>query len=223
MNFIYPTSSLRIISVPWNNIADSSKIKWTSQVSQRSVANGLYGFPYKVIASTSYSPVKSNVIKLPITGTLTPDTIAGYNYLVYVNGNSLSDLYIYNFIKKTDVINNEIILTMQLDTAQTWDFSCAMERYYNGDNSRNNNVIPETLNLVAGDTFQLDCVFNDQYHKSSFAKYELEHTYTDVSITESGLLTIGKNAPQGGFEVIATDLAQYSNPKTAHCSVSVRG
>lgn len=223
MNFIYPTSSLRIVSVPWNNIKDSSKIKWTSQVVQRNATNGIYAFPYRVIASTSYTPVKSNMLKLPITGTLTPEIFSGFNYLVYVNANTLTDLYLYNFIRKIDVEDNNIFMTYDLDTAQTWDFSCAMERYYMGDNGRKNNMIPESLSLVAGDEYQLECVFNDQFHKSSFANYALLQEYTDVSVTENGLLTIGNNAPAGGFVVIATDLAQYSNRKTASCQVTIRG
>jgi hypothetical protein len=163
------------------------------------------------------------MIKLPITGSLTPEIFSDFNYLVFVNANTLAELYIYNFIRKIGVEDNNIFLTYDLDTAQTWNFSCAIERYYMGDNGRKNNMIPESLSLVAGNEYQLDCVFNDQYHKSSFASYALSQEYTDVSVTENGLLTIGNNAPAGEFEVIATDLSQYRIGKTASCKVTIRG
>lgn len=222
MNFFKPTSSIMLFQVNWNNIQDSNKVKWCSEVVQKSSTYGIYAFPKRGIAAGLYTVISKNKIAVPITQTIPLDTYQNYPYLVYADAQNAYGGYIYNFITKVYAENNIAYVEYEVDPAQTFNGLYLLQSYYNPISSEQATITPSISELSAGQAVDIkfNAEFKDTYHYSSLAKFELNGSYTDITISPDGVLSIGANSTAGDVQVIATDLGVV-NGKTVTATITL--
>ena len=218
-----PYGNITLLQVSWSNLSESNKVKWTSANAQSNSSSGIFSFPKITIPSADYMIITENKIAINADAqSIANINIDNYNYIAYVNENCIVGENAYAFIISTKTENGYVYIEYQIDTAQTFHYSCKQDRFYKPTTGAWKNITPEFCqNVIRGSIIEFDATFTNRYRTSKLIQWQETHTGDDIFISKDGILYIGKNSTATRVEITARDLGAGQNYATATATVTI--
>lgn len=211
---IKPDSSLKIITAPFKNIAESYKLRFSTQAIQATYFNTITSLS---LSTSQYTNISNGVISVAQAY----NDIKNYNYLYWYSSN-FSNKVIYCYITHIEEISSNLCyIYFDIDSVQTWSFDSSKEKYFSANPiGQLYNIQPDIVNIKAGNTVKLSAVFSDYKHTSKLATFSGVNTPSGVTVNTDGTVSIASNvAVNTTFTVRATDI--YDNSITVDATLTV--
>lgn len=211
---IKPDASIKIITAPFKNIAESYKLRFSTQSIQATYFSAITALTFN---TSQYTNISNGVISVEQSY----DNIKNYNYLFWYSA-KFSNKVIYCYITHIEEISpNLCYIYFEIDSVQTWGFDSSKEKYFSANPiAQMYNIQPDIVNIKAGNTVKLSAVFSDYRHTSKLATFSGVNTPSGVTVNPDGTVSIASNvAVNTTFTVRARDI--YDNSITVDATLTV--
>lgn len=211
---IKPDSTLRLITAPFKNIAESYKIRFSTQAIQATYFNTITSL---TLSTSQFTNLSNGVVSVAQAY----NNIKNYNYLYWYSA-IFSNKVIYCYITDIEEISSNLCyIYFEIDSVQTWGFDSSKEKYFSANPiGQVYNIQPDIVRVKAGNSVKLSAVFSDYKHTSKLATFSGVNTPAGVTVNADGTVRIGGSvAVNTTFTVRATDI--YDNSITASATFTV--
>ena len=211
---IKPDTSIKLITAPFKNIAESYKLRFSTQAIQATYFNTITSLS---LSTSQYTNISNGVISVAQAY----NDIKNYNYLYWYSAN-FSNKIIYCYITHIEEISSNLCyIYFEIDSVQTWSFDSSKEKYFSANPiGQVYNIQPDIVRVKAGNSVKLSAVFSDYKHTSKLATFSGVNTPSGVTINADGTVSIGGSvAVNTTFTVRATDI--YDSSITASATFTV--
>lgn len=211
---IKPGTTIKLITAPFKNIAESYKLRFSTQAIQAAYFDTITSLP---LNTGQYTNISNGAISVAQAY----NNIKNYNYLYWYStdfGNKVIYCYITHI---EEITSNLCYIYFDIDSAQTWGFDSSKEKYFSANpTAQVYNIQPDIVKIKAGNSVKLSAVFSDYRHTSKLATFSGVNTPSGVTINADGTVSIGSSvAVNTTFTVRATDI--YNSSITASATVTV--
>lgn len=211
---IKPDTTIKLITAPFKNIAESYKLRFSTQTIQTTYFNTITSLP---LNTGQYTNISNGVISVAQAY----NDIKNYNYLYWYSAN-FSNKVIYCYITHIEEISSNLCrIYFEIDSVQTWGFDSSKEKYFSANPiGQAYSIQPDKVKLKPGNSAKLSAVFSDYKHTSKLATFSGVNTPSGVTINADGTVSIGGSvAVNTTFTVRATDI--YDSSITASATFTV--